>query len=128
MRLKLPPSLHYPITVSDLLKQPDEDVERSQPIFSYSYKTTFESIDRDGNAAPYEESVLSRFESSVDGKLQKWFLKKGDVILGPGYVAFTPNWMDINGVSGDIVEIDEPCVHSVQFAGMCANCGKDMTE
>ncbi len=28
----------------------------------------------------------------------------------------------------DIVEIEEPCSHSVQFGGMCANCGKDMTE
>ena len=32
------------------------------------------------------------------------------------------------GYSVDIAEIDEPCDHSVQFGGMCANCGKDMTE
>lgn len=30
--------------------------------------------------------------------------------------------------SGDIAEIDEPCTHSVQFGGMCVNCGRDMTE
>ena len=30
--------------------------------------------------------------------------------------------------SVDLVEIDEPCDHSVQFAGICANCAKDMTE
>ena len=30
--------------------------------------------------------------------------------------------------SVDIVEIEEPCSHSIQFGGMCANCGKDMTE
>lgn len=30
--------------------------------------------------------------------------------------------------SVDVAEIDEPCDHSVQFGGMCANCGKDMTE
>ena len=28
----------------------------------------------------------------------------------------------------DIVEIDEPCAHEIQFGGMCAECGKDMTE
>lgn len=28
----------------------------------------------------------------------------------------------------DIVEIDEPCAHEVQFGGLCAECGKDMTE
>lgn len=27
-----------------------------------------------------------------------------------------------------LVEIDEPCRHEIQFGGMCANCGKDMTE
>lgn len=28
----------------------------------------------------------------------------------------------------DVVEIDEPCAHEVQFGGLCAECGKDMTE
>ena len=27
-----------------------------------------------------------------------------------------------------LVEIEEPCRHEIQFGGMCANCGKDMTE
>lgn len=27
-----------------------------------------------------------------------------------------------------LVEIEEPCQHEVQFGGLCANCGKDMTE
>lgn len=27
----------------------------------------------------------------------------------------------------DVVEIDEPCSHEIQFGGMCAECGKDMT-
>ena len=30
--------------------------------------------------------------------------------------------------SVDLVEIEEPCDHSVQFAGICAMCAKDMTE
>lgn len=28
----------------------------------------------------------------------------------------------------DVVEIEEPCAHDVQFGGMCANCGRDMTQ
>ena len=28
----------------------------------------------------------------------------------------------------EIAEIDEPCSHSVQFGGMCANCSQDMTQ
>ena len=27
-----------------------------------------------------------------------------------------------------VAQIEEPCAHDVQFGGMCANCGKDMTE
>lgn len=27
----------------------------------------------------------------------------------------------------DVAEIEEECPHSEQFAGMCTNCGKDMT-
>jgi hypothetical protein len=30
--------------------------------------------------------------------------------------------------SVDVVEVEEPCAHEVQFGGMCAECGKDMTE
>ena len=30
--------------------------------------------------------------------------------------------------SVEMVEIEEPCSHSVQFGGLCANCGKDMGE
>lgn len=34
----------------------------------------------------------------------------------------------MNVHSLDVVEIDEPCAHEVQFGGLCAECGKDMTE
>lgn len=37
-------------------------------------------------------------------------------------------WTLICWHSVDLVEIEEPCRHDVQFGGMCANCGKDMTE
>ena len=28
----------------------------------------------------------------------------------------------------DVVEIEEPCAHDVQFAGLCVNCAKDMLQ
>jgi RNA polymerase II subunit A-like phosphatase len=31
------------------------------------------------------------------------------------------------GHSADVVEIEEPCAHEIQYGGMCAECGKDMT-
>ncbi|GKZ39900.1 carboxy-terminal domain (CTD) phosphatase, partial [Aspergillus brasiliensis] len=41
----------------------------------------------------------------------QWKISKGDVIDEPV----------------DVLEIDEPCAHEVQFGGLCAICGKDMT-
>jgi RNA polymerase II subunit A C-terminal domain phosphatase len=28
----------------------------------------------------------------------------------------------------ELFEIEEPCSHSVQYGGLCCECGKDMTE
>lgn len=33
-----------------------------------------------------------------------------------------------NEASVDVAEIEEPCAHSVQYGGICVDCGKDMTE
>jgi RNA polymerase II subunit A C-terminal domain phosphatase len=84
MRLTLPPSLHYPITVTELLKKPNDEVERSEAIFTYSFKASAPVYDRDGNETFVEKLFPSRFESSVDGIIQKWFLRKGDVISRGG--------------------------------------------
>jgi hypothetical protein len=46
--------------------------------------------------------------------------------------ATTNNWVNIGAnllaiLRVNVVEIDEPCAHEIQFGGMCAECGKDMT-
>ena len=39
-----------------------------------------------------------------------------------------PAWKQTDAeASVDLAEIEEPCRHEIQFGGMCANCGKDMT-
>jgi RNA polymerase II subunit A-like phosphatase len=38
---------------------------------------------------------------------------------------FRWHWLTAHSV--DLVEIEEPCTHEIQFGGLCANCGKDMT-
>lgn len=43
-------------------------------------------------------------------------------------VLFLGALTDLSRDSIDIVEIDEPCAHEIQFGGLCAECGKDMTE
>ncbi|KAI9831183.1 MAG: Carboxy-terminal domain (CTD) phosphatase [Phylliscum demangeonii] len=112
MHLRLPRSLHYPITVTELLKQPNETVPRLAPLFSYVYRTTVTEGDRFGGLHQVEKAFPTRYESPVEGVLKAWKIEKGAVIVS----------YDV-----EVAEIEEPCPHSVQFAGMCTMCGKDMT-
>lgn len=113
MLLRLPTSLHYPITVTELLKQPTDNVERFAPLFSYVYETKVTEGDNLGNTWDAWKKFPTRFESSVEGVLINWKIDEGAIISKPNV---------------DIAEIEEPCAHSVQFGGMCATCGKDMSE
>ncbi|KAJ9193788.1 hypothetical protein DTO164E3_7717 [Paecilomyces variotii] len=112
MLLRLPPTLHYPITVTSLLKRPGDTVSRDEAIFWYVYETTVTEGDGLGNKVQVRRNFPTKFESTVDGEVVQWKISKGDVITEP-----------IN-----FLEIDEPCAHEIQFGGMCAECGKDMTE
>ncbi|KAI9369362.1 hypothetical protein BJX61DRAFT_151699 [Aspergillus egyptiacus] len=112
MLLRLPPSLHYPITVTSLLKKPGDEVQRDEAIFWYVYQTTVTEGDGLGNKIDVKRNFPTRFESTVDGTIVGWKISKGDVINEPI----------------EVVEIDEPCAHEVQYGGLCAECGKDMTE
>ncbi|EAU35124.1 conserved hypothetical protein [Aspergillus terreus NIH2624] len=112
MLLRLPPSLHYPITVTSLLKQHGDTVERDEALFWYVYETSVTEGDELGNKFVVKRKFPTKFESTVDGEIVQWKIAKGDVIEEPL----------------DVVEIDEPCAHEVQFGGLCAECGKDMTE
>ncbi|KAL5357735.1 hypothetical protein BJX96DRAFT_23750 [Aspergillus floccosus] len=112
MLLRLPPSLHYPITVTSLLKQHGDTVERDEALFWYVYETSVTEGDELGNKFVVKRKFPTKFESTVDGEVVQWKIAKGDIIDEPV----------------DVVEIDEPCAHEVQFGGLCAECGKDMTE
>ncbi|KAL8673558.1 MAG: hypothetical protein Q9168_002047 [Polycauliona sp. 1 TL-2023] len=114
MQLHLPRDLHYPITVTELLKQPNDNVERFAPLFSYSYTTTVTEGNKFGDEFQVEKAFPTKFESSVDGVLKAWAIDPGTIISQPGQVPFA--------------DIDELCAHGVQFHGMCVDCGKDMTE
>ncbi|RAL15429.1 protein-serine/threonine phosphatase [Aspergillus homomorphus CBS 101889] len=111
MLIRLPSSLHYPITVTSLLKQPGDTVEREDALFWYIYQTTVTEGDGLGNKVEVKRKFPVKFESPADGELVQWKIAKGDVIDEPV----------------DFMEIDEPCAHEVQFGGLCAECGKDMT-
>lgn len=129
MLLRLPSSLHYPITVTSLLKQPGDEVERDEAIFWYVYQTTVTEGDGLGNKVDVKRSFPTRFESTVDGSIVQWKITKGDIIDEPWVsLRLEITWRLLTSSSVDIVEIDEPCAHEVQYGGLCAECGKDMTE
>jgi RNA polymerase II subunit A-like phosphatase len=129
MLLRFPASLHYPITVTELLKQPNDNVERFAPLFSYFYKTTVTEGDDLGNEVQVEKTFPTRFESTVEGTLVRWKIQKGAVVTNPKYVVSRQKFPCTDSYySEEIAHIEEPCSHSVQFGGMCVNCGKDMTE
>jgi hypothetical protein len=81
MKLALPSSLHYPITITKLLKQPNDEVERFAPLFSYSYKTTVTEGNEFGEEKQVEKSFPSQFESPTEGTLIKWLIQPGTPIL-----------------------------------------------
>ncbi|KAJ5918875.1 hypothetical protein N7454_010019 [Penicillium verhagenii] len=112
MLLRLPPGLHYPITITSLLKAPGDEVQTNEALFWYVYHSEVEEGDGIGNIIKKQRKFPTRFESTVDGEIVAWNISKGDIIDRPI----------------DVVEINEPCAHEVQFGGMCAECGKDMTE
>lgn len=83
MLLRLPTSLHYPITVTSLLKQPGDTVEKDEALFWYVYQTTVTEGDGLGNIVEVKRRYPTRFESTVDGEIVKWQIQKGDVIDEP---------------------------------------------
>ena len=83
MLLKLPASLHYPITVTELLKQPNDNVERFAPLFSYSYTTTVTEGDGLGNENQVKKTFPAEHKSEVEGILKSWKIREDTVVAHP---------------------------------------------
>lgn len=113
MLLQLPTSLKYPVTITALLKNPNEEVTQQSPLVRYQYKTwVLEDDELTGETKKTYKWFTGNWECPIDGTLKKWYIREGEVYT-KGNV--------------DMVEIEEPCSHPVQFEGMCGYCGKDMT-
>lgn len=72
----------------------------------YSFK--YKSLDQ-----PEVETRYGTWESPVEGTINFWNISTGD---------------EVSKNYGPVLVVTEPCKHGLQIAGMCANCGKDMTE
>ncbi|KAF8436439.1 hypothetical protein BGX38DRAFT_1274476 [Terfezia claveryi] len=113
MLLQLPHGLHYPIHITAIKKKPDEKVKKFDTLVDYKYCSIVEEDDEfGGEPNKVEKWYPSSWSSPIEGILKRWMIEAGSVVRS-GNV--------------DLVEIEEPCPHDVQFGGMCAGCGMDMT-
>lgn len=84
MKITSPRDLQYPITIADLLRQRDDDVKRSDKLFSYRYETPVVEGDKWGGERTVMKKLLQFFNASADGKIMRWFISAGTVIERPG--------------------------------------------
>ncbi|KAM7196251.1 carboxy-terminal domain phosphatase [Naviculisporaceae sp. PSN 640] len=105
--------LRYPITIVKILKSPGTPIKKQETLLTYSFDWT-RTVGDHINEKTWEETTTTvvNWESPIDGELKKWFIKEGDVIKG----------------DCPCMTVKEECPHDVQFSGLCARCGKDMTE
>ncbi|KAI1266952.1 hypothetical protein F5Y18DRAFT_416200 [Xylariaceae sp. FL1019] len=111
--LKLGQRLRYPITISKVFKKVGDSVVKQEAILQYTFK--FER--KVGDPALNEERTIvengiADWDCPSEGKIKQWHIKEGDVI----------------SANRDFVVVEETCSHEVQYAGLCAICGKDMKE
>ncbi|KAK4185649.1 hypothetical protein QBC35DRAFT_298373 [Podospora australis] len=100
--------LRYPITVVKLLKSPGDKIQGQEAVFEYSYKW---KEDIRGNTWDKEQTTCVNWNSPSEGELKSWAIKEGQVIER----------------DGPCMVVEEACSHEVQFNGLCAMCGKDLT-
>jgi len=80
MQIRAPPSLHYPITISQLLKRQGDTVDRFDPLFSYTYESQVTETNKYAEESTFKKTFPAEYQSETEGKLVKWNAKPGDVI------------------------------------------------
>lgn len=110
--LSLGSKLKYPITISRLLKRPGDEIKKQDAILEYSFKWSKMVGDPFGEEYAQEQTTYATWDSPSDCSIKLWKVKEGMIIEHD--MAF--------------VDVEEECPHSIQFAGLCGICGKDMTQ
>ncbi|KAF4462309.1 FCP1-TFIIF interacting component of CTD phosphatase [Fusarium albosuccineum] len=100
--------LHYPITVTKLLKRAGDSIKKQESIFEYKFSWK-RKVNDDTWA---DETTYTEFDSPAEGVLKQWRIREGMEIA-----ADAPCMM-----------VEEACGHEVQMKGLCSLCGADMTE
>ncbi|KAG6915259.1 hypothetical protein DXG01_012444 [Tephrocybe rancida] len=107
--LYLPPTFSYPIKIISIDAQSASPVERGTRLLGYSFVHLSTSPDTQ------PETRFGTWDSAIEGTLEKWNVKVGDVIS------------QRRAKERPVVVVNEPCKHGMQLSGMCVLCGKDMT-
>lgn len=83
MLLRLPRGLHYPITVTKVLKKAGSIIVKHEPLFLYTYETTVREGSRNGEDKYVKKAFPAKFESGLEGQLKFWKVLEGDVLAQP---------------------------------------------
>lgn len=111
--IQLGSRLRYPITITKLYKEPNQPIKKKEALFQYSFKWKRTVGDHTrGETWEVEETTYADWSSPSDGELKSWKIRIGEQISR----------------DQDCMVVKESCSHDVQFGGLCAICGKDMTE
>ena len=103
-----PDTLPFPLTVRALLAHPTGPVRVGQRILNYSF--VYQPV----GAPP--ETRFGSWDATFDGELKDWNVKVGDRITRDRVK------------SRHALRVIEPCKHGMQFNGLCALCGIDVTK
>ncbi|KAF8338151.1 uncharacterized protein EI90DRAFT_3286868 [Cantharellus anzutake] len=114
-----PTYLPYPVKIMKLLVTPDTAISRGTALCNYSFEHLLppERPTKPGGSPPprKKETRYETWESPVDGIVQRWQVRPGDIITTE------------SATKNPAIMILEECTHKVQIHGLCAICGKDMT-
>ena len=100
--------LHYPITITKLLKSPGDEIKKQERLFEYTFTWRRRINDDEWT----DEKTYTEFESPAEGILKQWRIEEGRVVAA----------------DAPCMLVEEACGHEVQMRGLCSLCGADMTE
>ncbi|KAI9512484.1 hypothetical protein F5148DRAFT_1279614 [Russula earlei] len=106
-QLFLPPGTPFPINVVKIQAKTSDSVQRGSPLLTYSFTS------RPSEPGGRTQVLFGIWDCPVDGTIERWCVKERDVITSEDKA---------------VVYVSEPCKHGVQMGGLCALCGKDMTQ
>ncbi|KAF9229050.1 hypothetical protein BS17DRAFT_770955 [Gyrodon lividus] len=108
--LHLPPNLPYPIKVASLDVKQGVSVQRGTRLLSYSFKY------QPPTPGSRPEIRFGTWDCLLEGTIDTWKVCVGDQVTLQ------------RSKQKPVITIVELCKHSVQVAGLCGLCGKDMTD